>query len=353
MLPNVKETIIDGGLGIAPLNKDGVFAIVARHKDGANDTEAKAFTNINDVYDVYGSEKTTLTKYAECAFQNGAGKLWLVATANDAADTSKLIDGVDLLKENEDIRGIYVAEKGDNVLAVALQTKADEFLAAHRPLFFIMDANDTADFSGVNAKYVSVCKHEIDYVNGKGEKWSGSVGAALLGILSKSPVSRSAGSVRFNAIVNAVSKGSLSEAEIDTLNAGRFVTARTITGAAGIYITNANTFAPAGSDYTYLETVRTMFKAMRNVRAAMLPNLHADLPAVGEDMISAVKDLESQAQVPLNRMQSASEISAAEVSIDPTQDFIGTGTVNVDLTIVPRFVARAIHLRFALKNPAL
>ena len=85
----------------------------------------------------------------------------------------------------------------------------------------------------------------------------------------------------------------------------------------------------------------------------MVPNLHNDFPSSGEDLIAALKDLEAQAQRPLNRMQAGREISSSDVSINPAQDFLGTGLVEIDLTIVPRFVARAIHLRFALKNPAL
>jgi len=379
MLPNVVETIKEGGLGLGRPNTDGVFAIVATAAQGT-DNVPKAFSSVNDILDEFGAITVTgkvpdnpLAAYGELAIQNGAQKVWLVK-ATDATPTN-ILAAIDTLVANEEIRGVYCPEPQAETFVASLQTKADAWLTGHRPSFFTMEAKDvaaepdtatyittlTGAYTGA-AKYVGVSAGFVDFVNGRGEVWTGRAGGAMMGILGKSKVSRNPGYVRYNQIVNAVAIAppdptfeAYTEAQLDTLNTAKFITARTITGITGFYITDAPTLAAAGSDYAKLETVRTVFKAIREVRAAMLPNLNADFPASGDDLLSALAELEAQGEVPLNRMIAAQEITAMDrmVVIDPGQDFLGTSQINVDVSITPRFVSRVINLRFALKNPAL
>ena len=395
-LPDVKSVIINGGLGLAVPKQDGIFAIVGTALQGEIN-KPLVFGNITDVKDTFGVieidadylPNNALVSAAECAFQNGAGRLWLVRAENDTNE--KLTLAVDSLTENDDIRGVYVADPVTSIFATALQAKADAWFNKHRPSFFVVeakfvpDANAPAevikdsnsfitaileDFKSLSADFVSVCAGFMYYSDGSGRKWIGRTGAALMGILAKSPVSRSAGFVRYNSIVNSlglaphtayseeesaylVGDAAFNETQIETLDSKQLVTSRSITGISGFYITYDNTFAPLGSDFRAIRTVRTMFKAIRESRSAMLPNLLADFPASGPDLEIAMKDLESQGIVPLNRMKAAKEITEAVVTIPLDQDFLGTETIIVDLSIVPRIAARTISLRFGLKNPAL
>ncbi|MDX5437296.1 MAG: DUF2586 domain-containing protein, partial [Pontibacter sp.] len=103
--------------------------------------------------------------------------------------------------------------------------------------------------------------------------------------------------------------------------------------------------AALSSDYAYIENSRTINKAARVVRAALLPLLKGPVPlnASGQLLAQNVGDMESRGLSALQQAMSRNgEISEADVYINPDQDVATTGIVAVQFSIVPVGVAREI-----------
>lgn len=107
------------------------------------------------------------------------------------------------------------------------------------------------------------------------------------------------------------------------------------------------------SDFAYIENTRTIDKAIRGVRTFLLPQLSSPVylnedGTMREDTIANFRALALRA---LDQMQQAGEISARDVTIDPTQPVLSTSKVVIGIKIVPVGVAREIevNISFALK----
>lgn len=109
------------------------------------------------------------------------------------------------------------------------------------------------------------------------------------------------------------------------------------TDLGGLYVAKSNTAAASDSDYNRIEKVRTMDKAVRNVRAKLLPQLNSPLyvntdGTLRPSTVAYFQNLGSQA---LEAMNTDGEISAFAVSIDPTQNVLSTNKLIITLKIIP------------------
>lgn len=91
------------------------------------------------------------------------------------------------------------------------------------------------------------------------------------------------------------------------------------------------------SDFARIRNNRTMQKATRQIRIALLPYLNSPIEinpdgTLTQDVISQFKALCESA---LDRMKSNGEISQRQVSIDGTQDILSTNTLNIGIAIIP------------------
>lgn len=130
----------------------------------------------------------------------------------------------------------------------------------------------------------------------------------------------------------------------DTLNDFHYIFLRKLQGISGTFNSDSFTAIAATSDFATIENNRTMDKAIRNIRANVLPNLNAPLfvnedGTLREDTISLFKN---DADKPLVDMLVADEISARQVTIDPSQNVLATSVLNIGVLIVPVGVARQI-----------
>lgn len=187
------------------------------------------------------------------------------------------------------------------------------------------------------------------------------IGAAL-GAVSKSAVNQSAGNpANFN-----VSNGT--ELEVAALANGDLISALTTTALGGIkddgyiilrkltpklggtYFDRMPTAIAATDDFAWIEFNRTVDKAIRLVDSALTPQLNSGLEVnsdgtLSDDTIGYFRDI---ALAPITQMEADGEISAGDVTIDPTQDVNATSKLIVVIKIVPTAIAEEIVVKIGL-----
>lgn len=186
-------------------------------------------------------------------------------------------------------------------------------------------------------------------------------GGAILGALAFGKVHESLAWVnKFNlqqgdemqkvALSDATEFNQVSSAALTALNDKGYVFLRKHQGIAGSYVNDTHTGTLVTSDFAYLENVRTIQKAKRLVRTALLPQLSGPLTVDDDGKLSAssVVFYQELASEPLERMQAAGELSNYTVTIDPDQDVLSTSKLNIKIRIQPRGVARIIEVNIGL-----
>lgn len=140
----------------------------------------------------------------------------------------------------------------------------------------------------------------------------------------------------------------LSSATIASLNEKGYVFLLKHVGISGSYYNDSNNCADITSDYNHLELVRTIDKAIRNIRTYMLPELNRPVyvdPQSGKLTVDMVTYLEDKAGQALLEMERAGELSGYRVTINPEQDIITSGELEIVVAKVPVGVARAIKIK--------
>jgi len=136
-----------------------------------------------------------------------------------------------------------------------------------------------------------------------------------------------------------------SNSTLTALNDKRYLVFRKHVGVGGTYLNDSHTCVGPTNDYAYIESNRTIQKVQREVRTALLPNLNSPLTVdgtTGKLAPGTVKFFEATTGRPLNAMLAAGEMSAFGVFVNPDQDVLATSTLQIQIKIVPRGVARNI-----------
>lgn len=132
---------------------------------------------------------------------------------------------------------------------------------------------------------------------------------------------------------------------LSALNDKRYLVLRKHVGISGTYLNDSHTATDETGDFAYIEANRTIQKARREIRRFLLPQLNAPLTVDGDTgklAPGSVRFFENLAARPLNQMQSAGEVSAFGVFVNPDQNVLSTSTLQIQVKIVPRGVARNI-----------
>lgn len=141
------------------------------------------------------------------------------------------------------------------------------------------------------------------------------------------------------------------------LDSQRFVTARTIVGYPGYFITNGNIMAPVGSDFALVQRRRVMDRACQITRAAEIQFLND----------SALVDANTGFILPLeaNRFEkrvnsqlkagivATGDASGATVSVSRTTNLLSTSVEPVTVRIVPLSYYKGIQTNIGFSNPAI
>lgn len=177
----------------------------------------------------------------------------------------------------------------------------------------------------------------------------------VLGLLSRAKVHQSIAWVRefptgvsVPAFGDGTKLNELDPALVQKLDSGRYLFFVTHEGQAGSYMNDSHNMDSAISDYAAIENVRTMDKAVRGIRAYLIPELGGNVyvdPTTGKLASYTVKHLETVAGHALEDMERAGELSGYKVEIDPEQDVAGSGTVEIVIKNVASPVMRHVKVK--------
>jgi hypothetical protein len=144
-------------------------------------------------------------------------------------------------------------------------------------------------------------------------------------------------------LVRTIGKG-----ELEKLDTNRYLFLNNVVGVAGSYWNDSHTMDSPTSDYAAIENVRTMDKAVRGIRTYLTPELGGNVyidPDTGKLQSYTVSHLETTANIPLEEMEKAGELSGYKAEIDAEQDVLSTGTIEVTIKNVPVGVVRKFKVK--------
>ncbi|WP_337966791.1 DUF2586 domain-containing protein [uncultured Flavobacterium sp.] len=301
---------------------------------------------------------------------NPSGDLYIMKTA---ATSYKVIAGKakDMQeKANGNIRQLAIIYSGattfaDTLDAVAVaQTQANDAYVDYMPFEVILegkgfDVHSATSLAGLNAENVSVVV-TMDVEKADDFPNSAAVGLAL-GAISKAKVSENIAWIeKFNLTGEGFAKaGFVGGEEVKTLgllgdlNEKRYIFARTHTGLPGVYFNDSATCTSGTSDFAYVENNRTINKATRLLRSALLPKLASPVlvDIDGKLPQSVSKSFEGLCRSALEGMIANQEVSAFDVYVDPKQNILATSELKVKAEITPVGTARKIMVDLGFKNP--
>lgn len=266
--------------------------------------------------------------------------------------------------------GIYVPVAFDDAMPGTIQAILDTLETNHKPTEVLLNYDAASgsitigsldDMRALTAQNVSVVigQDGAGYGNDLFEDLDHSPTAlgAALGTVSLSQVHENIGWVgKFNvaggeldtpALADGTLISTVSQANLDVLNNKGYIFLLNHIGIGGTYFNDSHTCIAATSDYAYLESNRTIHKAMRGVRTYLLPELNAPVAIDAESGKLApdyCKYLEEKGGLALKYMQQDGEISGYKVFVDPDQNVLSTSVVNVAIAIVPKGVSRTINV---------
>ena len=140
----------------------------------------------------------------------------------------------------------------------------------------------------------------------------------------------------------------LDKALVEQLDTARYLFFVTQQGQSGSYMNDSHTMDSAISDYASIESVRTMDKGARGVRAYLIPELGGNVYVdadTGKLASYTVAHLETVAGHALEDMEKAGELSGYKAEIDPDQDVAGSRTVDIVLKKVAVPVMRHVRIK--------
>lgn len=382
-LNDVVITKLSGGLGRRNPEQDMVSGLlfdgVATTKLALNkierlasleDAEALGITADYDVNEQLPVNNQSAYYQIQQFFRmNPSGDLYIMVTTATSYEeiAGKAMDMQE--KANGNIRQMAIIYSGTTTFAqtqaavLKAQTQADLAYKDYMPFEIILEGKgftvDAPSLDGSDAENVSVVI-AMDVDKATKYKNTAAVGLAL-GAISKAKVSENIAWIeKFNLTGEGFAKaGFVGGQEIKTLgtlnelNEKRFIFARTHTGLPGVYFNDSATCTNGTSDFAYVENNRTINKATRLLRTALLPKLASPVlvDIDGKLPQSVSKSFEGLCRSALEGMVANQEVSAFDVYVDPKQNILATSELKVKAEITPIGTARKIMVDLGFKNP--
>ncbi|MFT5890887.1 MAG: hypothetical protein ACI9Y7_000985 [Dokdonia sp.] len=336
--------------------------------------DAEAF-GIDATYDVGGqSAYYQIQQYFRL---NPSGDLFIMATATNSAyaDVAGLAKAFQEAADGE-IRQMAIIYSGTadfvatKAAAQVAQVQADEAYADYMPFEVLIEgkgfatvlsagASGADNLAELGASNVSVVV-AMDVAAAATYPNTAAVGMAL-GAISRAKVSENIAWVeQFNLAGAGFAQAGFvggeevkTQGALETLNGKRYVFARTHTGLPGVYFNDSHTATLGTSDFAYVESNRTINKAARLLRTALLPKLNSPILVneAGQLAPSVTKGFETLCRAALEGMVSNQEVSVFDVFVDPAQDILATSELRIKAEVTPVGTARKIIVDLGFKNP--
>jgi hypothetical protein len=386
-LNDVVITKLSGGLGRRTPDQDMVSGLlfdgVVTTKLALNKVERLASLEdaealgITSDYDVNG--QSAYYQIQQFFRMNPSGDLYIMATegktyqevAEKAMDMQELANGnirqmaIIFSKETEFSATEDAVRTAQTKTALAYKSYMPFEVILEGKGFNIDKAPSLAQLNAENVSVVVAMDVEKATFKREGEtvstyKNTAAVGMAL-GAISRAKVSENIAWIeKFNLTGEGFAKaGFVGGKEIktlgtlSTLNESRYIFAKTHTGLAGVYFNDSHTCTSGTSDFAYVESNRTINKATRLLRTALLPKLASPVlvDIDGKLPQSVSKSFEGLCRAALEGMVANQEVSVFDVYVDPKQNILATSELRVKAEITPIGTARKIMVDLGFKNP--
>lgn len=388
-LSKVTVNVGQGGLGRRPVNNDKISGILF-----FNATLPSGFSSSDRVKKVYSLEEAEGLGIAEGSVNhdmnwyhiseffrgNPEGELWIgfFAVPGGSYDFTEITTMCTLASGEIRQLGVWAnALTFASAQCTTIQSVRDALDPALRQVDILYSANMAAitavtgwaavtDLRTLTAKNVTVVIAESGSGAGKtlADAKSTSISAIglALGVVSRASVEQSIGNpqnfdisdgieMETPALLNGDLVSALTPTAMGGLKDKGYLIARKYTpDIAGTYFERAPTAIAATNDFAWLEVNRTINKAIRLVRSALIPVLNGTVylksdGTLRDDTVGYFQDL---AQTPITQMEADGEISAGEATVDPSQDVLGTSQLEVAIRIVPVGIAEEIIVNIGL-----
>ncbi|TDN38607.1 DUF2586 family protein [Hymenobacter sp. UV11] len=359
MLNDVTFTTFEGGLNRTLTGEDyvsGLVAACASMPAGYGSDSHRIFYSVKEaesagiVTPTYQHLHEQIAQYFSI---NAQGELHLYLTAAPVT-----VDHVSTLQYAAEGRIRQMGYLDDASFATAtiqvLQAQADALSTTHQGLSIVYAADFTGFTLDTLPTLVTLTCPNVSVVVGGDTAQIGVALGAMLGAISLAKVSESivwlrkfnlAGSGSFQALnfgTGEAYKG-VADNRLSSLKDRGYTFVRKYVGFDGSFFSNSSTATASTSDYAFIENVRTIEKAKRSIRAALLPELGAPLKtSAGKLALATITKFEQLVKNRLDQMANADEVSEYRVFIDASQNVLSTSQLNIQVGITPLGVARQI-----------
>lgn len=280
-------------------------------------------------------------------------------TTDTTYDYDELIDLANYAEGN--IRQALVLNQDDEVNATSIgtiQVIANTLKLGNKPMSILFDGSYSSYNNATDLPSVRVAdQYNVSVFASKDVNKSITSAAAFLGLLSTNSVSRNNGEVALNNLTKGTHYADIefvtgeklqdtSDAELEVLRTKGWITIRDFVGYSGAYFIDSYTTDLSTSDLAYVENVRTMDKAIRNCRVALIPSLNSPLKVEESGALTeqAIAFFEDKVSVELSAMLAEEELSGYKITIDPLQNVLTNSILNIDIELMPIGIARYIKL---------
>ena len=290
--------------------------------------------------------------------------------------TAPTVSNASVLKALEKLVGYnkvaevcHIVGVSAKTLWAALQSKAEEFLTAHKkPLIFLCEARPCgeketldeymaameAERKGISSYFVCVTLSYAIYQRKDLRTQNINLAGVISGLIGKAKESLSIGCVEEFPVSSAKLIKLLPEGiedysrEFDGMG---YTVFRQYNGKEDFYVSNANVMAPAGSDFQYVESVRVLCRIIREISLKATDKVQTEVDP--ENLEGSIKAIEAHLGIAMEDCEKDKIISSGEVTVDTEGlDILADETLNVSATWIPMGTARRYDMKFAVNNPA-
>jgi hypothetical protein len=299
-----------------------------------------------------------------------AGDTYSFTTVAPAWSNSDITSAVNALRDSNKLAGmIYLVGFCSAAAAGVYNTALSGYLTKKK---FVRAVCETVDFASTEATWmttvqndyatftsdlISVAATPILYPSAlSGVNFRRSIGFPYILRLAKIAISKSAGEVLDGALAN-VKTVYHDEALVPGLDNDRFVTATSIPGLIGYYITRANLMRGVGSDFSEMQYGRVMDEACRIAYNFFVQRLNSRVrlnPKTGLILEKDARSLESGCNAKLSQgIVQTGDASTATTVVSRVDNISTTKTLTVTIRVLPVGYIQDVEITMTFENPAL
>lgn len=356
-LPNVKIVIGSGSMGNVTLSDDGISGMILTGTAVPEKLELNKVYVLGGMTDLkkYGIEEKTnpllvkdLTAFYSAAGEGAELHLLVVSEATTLTQICANEDGSPLNR--------LINSSAGRIRLVGINRNTPFRV-------FIPAIGWTGETDGLYQPREGSCNRiavvmASDGKIGESKLYSAAIGQ-VLGRTAKISVHQNLGRVRDGAIASTgyMTDGKTPEehfSELGILNDAGYIFYRTYIGKNGYYLNGDAMAAPTTDSYCYLSSGRVIDKAAviayRTYIDEILDNIEVD-PESGTIPTAICKSFEASIIRAVNTNMNG-EISSFTAYIDPSQNILANGHMEITCKIVPLATLREITVNLSLENPA-